>query len=565
MIGVYFKQRRREFLEFAAVNPIDYEEILDPADEEAFSQFSSIFTDDPAFSAGSFDVIVIDSQDISSVFSPYIKKHKLKTVYTKERFYNAIFYYFERVYKKCVPVTAKSVESIPQTKQGDDSVAPSFLKRSIIDQIDEISKEVNSEDSFSTDIDSLAEEKIDEINIEPVQPEYVQEPVQPIQQPQPAQQEYMPQPPYQPQPVPPEPAQQFQSQPIYQPQQVPPMYSQQPYMQMPQGYPMQNQGYAQPVTNQPFGMPQYGQYPQPEMNRSQPPFYQQDTAMFSPQAGGMEFGAGFVPAAMPQQPMISREPLRSGNVQMRRRGTSTRKRLGAPIYTFSSLTDKAGTTTVAFLLAKAMAVQNPNLKIIYLDLNLSNPNTISNHLGYGMSDATLVNVATATNIDFTANLSLLTDTMQASNGCTFSMITFGETTFKQKTYFLTIDYSQFLDILADSFDVVLVDIGKLQGTLAYQHLLMQSPLSKHILVADGSSSNTLNTFITATRGLMYSFEVVVNKSVPTVGTFLLNKQLGIAPLGVIGNHNNTMRFITDAVPFDGTPMQKELWALGGAL
>ncbi len=587
MIGIYFKQRRREFLEFAAVNPIDYEEILDPADTAALSQYSSIFTDDPTFSVGSFDVIVINSQDISDVFSSYIKKHKLSTVYTKERFYNAIFYYFERVYKKCVPIVAKPIENTVQNKSTCESTAPSILKRSIINQINEISGVTDPGDNIAIDINDLAVENMDDISNQAMEETPIEAEVQVESTPLNYPQESIRQTAY-----PSEPVQQR----LYQPEPVQPFYNQQPvqplyqqsYGQMSQGYPMPNvppvqPGFQQPAANQaPWAqqyrqpMPSPDQYQQPVTSSNQygfnprreveqrPPF-QQNTSIFAPQQDYMDFNAGFVPAPMQSQAMIPKEPLRTGNVQMRRRGTSAHKRLGAPIYTFSSLTDKAGTTTIAFLLAKTMAAQNPDMKIIYLDLNLSNPNTISNHLGYGMGDATLVNVATATNIDFTANLGLLTDTIQVSDGCTFSMITFGETTFKQKTAFLTIDYSQFLDMLADSFDVVFVDIGKLQGTLAYQHLLMQSPLSKHILVADGSSLKTLNTFITATKGLMYNFEVVVNKSLPTVGTFILNKQLGIAPLGVVGNHNNTMRFITDAVPFDGTAMQKELWILGGAL
>lgn len=575
MIGIYLKQRRREFLEFAAINPIDYEEILDPDDELTLSQFSKIFIDDPTFPVGSFDVTDINSQDISDTFTPYIKKHKLSTVYTKERFYNAIFYYFERVYRKCVPITAKPIEDAPQNKSSvAEPAIPSILKRSLINQIDEISGVIDSEDSIAINIDDLAVENIepaasqDSDAVQNIQQVYSSEPVQPVQSAQPV---------YQPESV--QPVQTMQQ--LYQPepiqaafQQAPPMYSV-PNMPPTAGYqqtfPNQTP-WMQSTPSQAPWMQQYGQYQSvsaytPQMG-TQSSFQQQNTTMFMPQQEYTEFSTGFVPASMqPQQmiPEIAKEPLRQGGAQMRRRGTSAHKRLGAPIYTFSSLTDKAGTTTIAFLLAKTMAVQNPGMKIIYLDLNLSNPNTISNYLGYDRSDATLVNVATATNIDFAANISLLTDTIQASNGYTFSMITFGETTFKQKTAFLTIDYSQFLDILADSFDVVFVDIGKLQGTLAYQHFLMRSPLSKHILVADGSTSGLLNTFITATKGLMYGFEIVVNKSLPSVGTFLLNKQLGIAPLGVIGNHNNTMRFITDAVPFDGSVMQKELWVLGGAL
>lgn len=51
-----------------------------------------------------------------------------------------------------------------------------------------------------------------------------------------------------------------------------------------------------------------------------------------------------------------------------------------PIHIFSSLSDKAGVTAVAFMLAKTFALADPSSKVLYLDLNISNPNSILNTL-----------------------------------------------------------------------------------------------------------------------------------------------------------------------------------------
>lgn len=437
MIGIYLKERRRDFLDFVSRNPIEFQEIFDITNTKFISSFDKIFVDDPNLT-GSSNFVYMGNNAIEEIFSIYVLPKIEKEVLPPERFYNAVLFYFERVYASCsqivIPPVAEHTVDKPRIQAPVFSVTEAHRPEPIM-----IADESEKTDVFAqTNLSN--NEQIAYMN-----------------------------------------------------------------------------GFSLVADNQ---------------------------SLIQQRPAKVQYNSG---------------------VKMRRKGSAPTKRVGTPIHIFSSLTDKAGTTTVAFLLAKALVCQNPDLRVIYLDLNISNPNTIAGLLNFVDNEgASIINIVTATEIDFSANLSLLTTTIAVENS-SFSMITFGDATFRQKTTLSTIDYTQFLNILADNFDVVLVDIGKLQGTLPYQQILMQTTNANHILVADGSSIRAVNSFIASTRDLMFNYEIVVNKSVPAVGTFLFDKNLHVSPLAVIGQHNNTIRFITDAMQFNGTAIQNDLFKLGGAL
>lgn len=547
MIGVFLTRRRREFLEFVSHNPIDYQEILDVSDTNSLSLYEAIYADGSAIFAEPFSVIDISAGDFYEVFAKYIKKHKPEKIYPEELFYSALFYYYKQTQCGCLQTFIPPVQDTHATFENKSTELPihkvSVEKTSQDeDALSSLVDDVDAKPNFHADLTktnlhaSLEKPPIPEpVPIQNDEQVIEEQPMQShvfTENPQPQKQQFQAR----------QPMSQGYSQQEYgyvppNSQTVNPYDYQQPQPQPVQGY----GGYQQPIGINPFGTP------------------------ITP---AMQIApAGYNPLTVQQPaPPAQRMPVRTGGVpQVRRRGSGTHKRIGAPIITFSSLTDKAGTTTVAYLLAKAMASNSPDMKIIYLDLNISNPNTIANLLGTcGCTDASIVNIATSNEIDFASNLSILTDTIAAGEG-SFSMITFGEATFRQKTGFSAIDYNQFLAILADNFDLVLADIGKLQGTMPYQQLLLSSNNAKHILVADGSSVRLVNNFISNAQGLLHGFEIVVNKSAPAVGTFTFSRVMHITPLAAIGYHNNTARFITDAMSFDGTALQHELCMLGGAL
>lgn len=532
MIGVFLTRRRREFLEFVSNNPIDYQEILDPTDTNSFSLYTAIFSDGSALGAESFSVIDISTADFSEVFAPYIKQHKPTKIYPEELFYSALFYYYEQTQCNCAQTfipPAQDNRATFENKKADLVIHKVANEKqdeelsSLVDAVEDKPLEYTPVEEPVQKEEDIAEES-QESSYTEVFPDLSEENVQPEAPPQ-----------------------------YYQQQEVPPQYYQQPVPQPPPPPPPQPQMYGYPYQQPPQ---RYGTYQQPP--------YQQ--VSLNPFGAPIQQDYEYDQAMSPVIPQAHRNTQirATGAVQVRRRGTGTRKRVGAPIITFSSLTDKAGTTTVAYLLAKAMAPKDLNTKILYLDLNISNPNTISNLLGFSDTGASIINIATATEIDFASNLSLLTDTIPVGDS-SFSIITFGDATFRQKTAFSTIDYNQFLGTLADNFDIIFVDIGKLQGTMPYQQFILNSTSAKHILVADGSTTRSVNTFISNAQGLLHSFEIVVNKSAPNVGTFAFNRTMHITPLAAIGYHNNTTRFITDAMPFEGTALQNELCNLGGAL
>lgn len=245
--------------------------------------------------------------------------------------------------------------------------------------------------------------------------------------------------------------------------------------------------------------------------------------------------------------------------------SKSQKKFNVPIFTFCSLTDKAGVSTLTASLAAALSLQNPETRILYLDLDMSNPNYLQALCGINPStDASVKTIVSLSENDFIDNISLLTETVDVSQGI-FYVITWGMTTFTEKRMLAAQDFNYFLNTVYNSFDIVLVDLGKLQSTLDYQMTLLHSPSSKHFMIADGSSQRTINTFVQEAQQLPYNFEIVINKNLPRSGSFIINRQLRQEPVASISLHNNIDRILTNQYPLSGTALYTELCALGGRL
>lgn len=236
-----------------------------------------------------------------------------------------------------------------------------------------------------------------------------------------------------------------------------------------------------------------------------------------------------------------------------------------PITTFSSLTDKTGTSTISYLVAQTLADQHPESKIVYVDLNLSNPNSISRMIGLNPdTDAAITTIAGLSQDDFINNIALLTEVIEMG-GSSISVITFGQATFAQKRVIANANFEQLLTSLANSFDMVIVDLGKLQSTLSYQLNLLNSHIARHVLLADGSDSRMIRTFISSAQELPRNFEIVVNKYTAQAGVFTINQTLHMQPIMNIGYHRNVDAFVSGRLQIEGTAMYNELSKLGGIL
>lgn len=271
------------------------------------------------------------------------------------------------------------------------------------------------------------------------------------------------------------------------------------------------------------------------------------------------------PPTLLAQPMANTIIRSSGIQKMTARGRQKSHRFGAPVLTFSSLTDKAGVSMIAFMLAKTLALQDENKKILYLDLNISNPNSILNLLQLNPdTDAAVVKIASIQELDFMSNISLLTEVVPVAD-CTISVITLGEASLGQKSRMVRANFTQFITTISNCFDAVLVDLGRYQATFPYQDCIYRMPSAKHVLIADGSSTRMVNGFIREVCELPYHFELVVNKYTSHVGTFSFSKQLKREPLGAVSVHRNLEAIMTERIPFEGTALQSQLSSIGGAL
>ena len=271
----------------------------------------------------------------------------------------------------------------------------------------------------------------------------------------------------------------------------------------------------------------------------------------------------FVQKPKQTQP-VRRTSLQPGSIRVR--GFTQRKKIfQVPVFTFNSLTDKTGTTTLTAALAVAMAIQQPSAKILYLDLDMSNPNYLLEMWNRNPgTDASVKTIAGLAEADFEQNISLLSETISVSQAV-FSLITWGQTTFVEKRILAAQDFNLFINIIYNSFDLILVDMGKLQSTLDYQMKMLMSTSTKHFIIADGSTSRNVSTFIQLASQLPYNFEVIINKNVPQSGSFAITQQLRQNPIATVGYYRNIDRILTDQLPMQGTALFTELCELGGKL
>ena len=254
----------------------------------------------------------------------------------------------------------------------------------------------------------------------------------------------------------------------------------------------------------------------------------------------------FVQKQKQKQP-VRRTSLQHGSIRVR--GFTQRKKIfQVPVFTFNSLTDKTGTTTLTAALAVAMAIQQPSAKILYLDLDISNPNYLLEMWNRNPgTDASVKTIAGLAEADFEQNISLLSETISVSQAV-FSLITWGQTKIIKKIVVLNYLY-----------------MGKLQSTLDYQMKMLMSTSTKHFIIADGSTSRNVSTFIQLASQLPYNFEVIINKNVPQSGSFAITQQLRQNPIATVGYYRNIDRILTDQLPMQGTALFTELCELGGKL
>lgn len=244
---------------------------------------------------------------------------------------------------------------------------------------------------------------------------------------------------------------------------------------------------------------------------------------------------------------------------------SKRKTFQIPTYVFSSLTPKAGVTSIMYLLASILAGQQNNSRILYLDLNLSNPNYMLNMLNLNPgTDASVCSLLSITESEFMQNMSFLTETVMIDQTI-FSLITLGQVQLSQRMTLASLNYLQMLETLSNSFDVILVDIGQMQATLPYQLTLLSSASIKNIIVADGSDNRLVRSFISLAQQLTYNFEIVINKNMAQSGAFTVMQQLRQQPLATVNFHRNINRYLTGQMLFQDSALYNELSVLGGKL
>lgn len=275
---------------------------------------------------------------------------------------------------------------------------------------------------------------------------------------------------------------------------------------------------------------------------------------------------GVTSPSTPMQPDNLPVRGRSQVGSVRPRGLKSRgQQFQVPIITLSSITDKSGVSSIGYLLAHAIAEQHPTAKVLYVDLNISNPNFIADTVGVSQyTDATIMQIASLSQSDFVNNIALLTETLNLGRS-SVSVITFGQASFTQKKAAAGANFEQLLQALSNFFDMVIVDLGKLQFTLGYQLELFKSRIARHLLLADGSDSRLIKSFISNAKELPRTYEIVVNKYLPQSGIFTISQSLHIQPLSTIGVHHNIEAYLTGRLPVEGTALYSELFRLGGIL
>lgn len=539
MIGIVLSSRRREFFQFAAENAILYDEILDFDDIEKINSFDAIFSDHELSVVGVNIKLIAPDELFTEVLSQYVMGKAKSEVKTK----SVLEWHFDKYYRSlarfAVTFELEPVEVLAEqvkTQQVQPPVidAPNILRKSefpVLDlaNIDEnnvhqdsialggISQQIGTLQQDTVDLDVMVEPASDNLNTVPGIPNSGYNLNQ--------------------RPMPSQPSGQFG-------------YGQSEYEQLPniRRQPV-SYGYEQPAPPSIFNTSVPQQAP-PTQLFSQNQMVQQ--AVNQP----VQRGFGGVPM---------RANSTEGMIRARNSLAAKKRMYQVPIFTFSSLTPKAGVTTLAFALAAVLAIQQPMSKVLYLDLNVSNPNFIANYMNINPNtDACVKTIMNLSESEFMSNITLLTETVMIS-GASFSVITMGQLSFQERKMIADSNFTFFLETIGNSFDIIIVDCGELQSTLPYQGYMLSSNVAKHFVVADGSDNRFINTFIRTAQQVACNFEVIVNKNIPQAGAFAISQRLRQMPIATIGLHRNINHYLSGQLPIQDTALFHELCDLGGKL
>lgn len=511
MIGVALSRRRGEFMRFASEHLMCFEEIVDwdsavGSSSSSEQKYDAIITDGEHCQIDGLPVIDIAGGDLDECLKEYSRDLPKQDV-SQQKLRGILIRYFDELHKVPVRCTFDTCSMLLAEEDGvkDEVVAPMVFDSPIADTTSNTSKpaQLFEDEDIEIDLTSLPLAEQEPV----VQPTFQQEPQQ-VEMPAPTVSQFPPQ--------------QFAAQQQFSPQQQ-----------------FQPQQFS---TQQQISAPSFGLQAQPQFGMMQ------------------TTQASFIEGRQQTQSIR-----RSQAVMSVRKSNTQHKKFQVPIYTFSSVTHKAGVTTVAYSLAAALAAQQPEARVLYLDLNLGNPNYISSLLNLNPnSDACVKTIMQLNETDFMQNLTFLTETVEISQ-IPFSMISLGQLSLLEKRSFANADYSYFIETLYNSFDVVLVDLGELQATLPYQASVLHMNSAKHFVVADCSDSKLINMFICMAQQLTFNYEVIVNKNIPQAGSFLLNQRLRRAPFASISLHRNVNRYFTGQLSIIDTALFAELSQIGGKL
>lgn len=504
MIAVYLAERRREFLNFAAENHLNFIELFDLSNTEYVSSFDKVFTDAPALVAGAYSVIDISNGDFEVLFRDYCTNKSKEICISKEQLYHVFDGYFSRLRQS-------NLLYYPCEKQFN--IDDFEIKNTAIANVEETTVSINlqrvdirkQEDIMPTlDFDFDTQTEHESIQ----QSDCYEEPSVPIEE------------------------QQFTE------------VSRTNFFQQPQ--PRQQRQSFQETSRQRY--------------RSQP-----NSDNFNAPDNPSNFFTASSPLALNQTNTVT---VRNSNMQGRIRPkglNGSSRKFTVPIITFSSLTDKAGVSSIAYMISHVLAAQNPTSKILYLDLNVSNPNSIANLLCIDPdTDASVVKISSLSESEFLTSIGLLTETVGLETG-SISVITLGQASFVWKRQLVSMDFEHFIRALANSFDMVIVDLGKIQMTLDYQLRVLSGAYARHYLLADGSDNRIIKTFCHSALELPRNYSVILNKYQPQSGAFQINQILQQQPLASISLHRNMEAFVTGRIQFEGSALHKELTSFGGGL
>lgn len=529
MIGVILHNRRKEFLEFACHNLIEYEEILDSSNIDS-SRYEIIFTD--ALTDKTDESIPLFKQlqpDLAESLSDFILS-PVKSISKDMSGIASSFLYFNYLTHTCTTYYSENIfdELFIELDKESKEPVPLVVEHTVVD----VSRFSDVEEDIS-DIDISRDLSV----IEPQRSQQSYQQLSPSQ----LDQQY-----FKSQNFPSLSKQSFNSQDFQSTQ----LLNQQSFVQ-------QNFQSFQPVNQQ-----------QPI---NQPISRQQSQTIFdiAGSAGYVTPNSYISQSQMPQQPINRFMPTNtrktSVSALVRANGFSTKKAFRIPVFVFSSLTPKAGMSSIVFLLSSILAGQQGSSRVLYLDLNMSNPNYILNLLNLNQeTDASVRSLLSLTESDFIQNMSFLTETVMIDQ-TSFSLITLGRVQLAERMMLASLNFSGMLETIQNSFDIILVDMGQIQATLPYQMSMLTAPTVKNIVVADGSDSRLVRSFIDLARQLTCNYEIIINKNMAQSGSFMIMQQLRQQPLAVVNFHRNINRYLTGQLLFQDSALYNELSMLGGKL